>query len=350
MTLSAIPKAYPQRIDALELARNNQVPDSRLANQMGNALNFINAYCRKQVLAANQANYTGTAGASGDNIWRGYFHSGHAARALRFIYILAPGSGSALSPVKDPYVTLSVKKVGSAAVTVNDHWGASLAATDRSPNKVMLHEQIFAIDADSDYELLVSATAGGTPVSIVAFEIGHDQLDNTVNYMLAPSYGYSEIYDANRQRLSQGSSEIWKRNASHLVAATRGQSTAVNFTGGTWTNFIDGTTAVAATSSGYMLGNGLLTPYMRQTQTAPKYGMAVYGSVSGGAGTGEARFQTDGGATLATVTGINGTPGWFTATGTMGATPTAFGKCDPQCRMSGAGTVSIEAISLYLLD
>jgi hypothetical protein len=120
-------------------------------------------------------------------------------------------------------------------------------------------------------------------------------------------------------------------------------------TGATWTNVLDATTAVTSTSAGYLLGAGLLTPYLRQSATKINVVLAAYGSVSGGGGSGEVRFQTDNATTFASVTGITAA-GWYTLAQTTGDTPAAFTKADLQHRMNGAGTLSLEAVSLFLYD
>lgn len=348
--MSAIPTSFPQRVDSLELARNAQVPDSRFVNQLCNAQNFVNAYSRKQAFAGwNSFDGTGT---TGPVIMRGYFHSGHAVQSACWEYLMAlagtPSGGA--GPSNDPYITIAMDKAsGGAAVSYDLHWGANTQSVADSLTNMLRDRRYFSLVADTDYVWSVTSNAGARMPALAIWEVGKTSIDNTVNWFIGPSHGYSDIYDANRQRISQGLSELWKRNGAHLMNWSRGGRTSATVTGATWTNVIDATTAVATTSVGYVLGSGLLTPYLRQSGTAVNVVLAAYGSVAGGGGTGEVRLQTDNATTFATVTGINGTPGWFTlAQGTVATG--SFGKADLQFRMNGAGTLSLEAVSCFLYD
>jgi hypothetical protein len=353
--VSGVPPTFPFRLDALELGRNNQIPDARFINPVGNAQNHVNTYRRKQVFV-EIGSASGTGGAT---IMRGYFHSGHAVSSLCFSYAL----GSPAHSGTDPRIAINLQPAaGGATLTSTIHSPANSGGVAMTnPSDLNYGERYFSLTADTDYTWWITATDLPFLASLEVNEIGSGVIDPTVPYFLAPSGGYSSIYDANRQRLHEGLSKLWKHNGATLMTWSRAGSTSATISGTTWTNVLDATTAVASTSAGYVLGSNLLAPYCRQSDFVSGYlpmaTMAVYGSVSAGAGTGEVRLMSDaavGSPTLCTVTGITTTAGWFVSNQRLGATnfgPNAFTKADLQFRMSGgANTLSLEAVALYLYE
>ena len=222
------------------------------------------------------------------------------------------------------------------------------------PDEIQWSTRAFAITPNTTYEVAAYVDNEARILSMCAVTTGIEDVNDGTDFYVYPSSTYGQIDDASREKLTSGLSKIWKRNGAHLLNWSC-NGTAKTITGGTWTNVLDATTAVASTSAGYILGGGLLTPYSRRVQPL-KATLCVYGQVTGGAGTGEVRLYSDSGSgtpTFATVTGIGGTLQWYTLNQTIpsgGDGLSAFSKVDLQHRMNGAGTLSLYAVSLYLYE
>lgn len=342
---SPIAKEYGARIDAFRWAKNGQMPDIRLLNLLCHAQNRVLAYRRKTVFNVWDASYSG----SGTTQHRFRFHTGEGVQG----FVIEYGIGFASHPSSAPYVTFNVNPAGASGSSVSVYYGQSQNG-GISPSSIQWGKRAWIVDPNSAYEVSIVSSGQASIWSVCAYELGYDFVNDEVTGYLDTNSAYGQIDDATRQNLLTYMSDTWKHNGSHLLNWTD-NGTAATVTGGTWTNVLDATTAVASTSAGYVLGPDILPPYERRVAPT-KAVLCAYGSVSGGAGTGEVRLYTDyGGAspTLCSVTGINGTPGWFTLEQTLGLGNFGvdeFTKADLQFRMNGAGTLSLNAVSLYLYE
>jgi hypothetical protein len=345
----------PFRIDPMELARNGQVPDARFITQVSNAQNNINTYRRKEVfreILSATANI-------GQTMLRGYFHSGHAAVSLCFSYAL----GAIAHSGNDPQITINLQPAGGGTTlseTIHSIQN-NTAVAYLAPSDMSYGRRFFSLSSDTDYIWWITGTDLPHLQCLDVFELGQAVIDGAVNYFVDPSGSYAPIYDATRQRLHQGLSQLWKHNGAHILNWSQAGTTSKTISGTTWTNVIDATTAVASTSAGYAIGNGLLQPYGRRSEIMlnilPKATFAVYVTITGGAGTGEVRLMTDaavGSPTLISITGINAAGWWVFSSQRLGASnfgPNDFSKADLQFRMSGGvNTLSLEAACLFLYE
>lgn len=351
MTIPVSKDCVP-RIDAFQWARNGAVPDARFFNLVSAGMNHVLAYRRKTVFQIWDRTWvnTGLPGPTAITQHRFRFHSGYAAQQLRMHYALGRDDAADDAPL----VTLSISVAGSGVYsTIPIHYGQTSAGDGSdAPDVLLWGDRGWSISPNTTYEVSVTVEEGRV-VGLLAYERGIDAPDGS-DFFSNGTSSYGVINDGNRQRFTLGLSSMWKRNGAHLYNWSC-NGTAKTITGATWTNPIDATTAVASTSAGVILGDSLLEPYGRRVQ-ATYATMCVYGQVTGGAGTGEVRLESDyGGAspTLCAVTGIGTTLQWYATNQILGAgnfAPDEYSKVDLQHRMNGAGTMNLYAVSLYLYE
>lgn len=342
-------KELPFPVDTFAYAQNGMVPDVRFYNRIANAQNHILAFRTKHVFA----DWDNTHSGSGTTkvLHRFRFHAGYGAQFL----MLQSAMGYGGHPTTTAYATFSISVAGSGSyATQTVKYGQAQNGATDAPDEIQWSKCAFALTPNTTYEVFASVDNEARLVSLAAWTTGIATPNTSTNYYVYPSSTYGQIDDASRQRFTQGLSEIWKRNGAHLLNWSCG-GTPKTTTGATWTNPTDATTAVAATSAGYILGSSLLTPYTRRVQPL-KAVLAVYARVTGGAGTGEVRLYSDSGSgapTFAAITGIGATAQWYSLEQTVpsgGDALSAFSKVDLQHRMNGAGTMNLHAVSLYLYE
>jgi len=342
------PSELPFRIDAFCYARNGAVPDVRLLNRVAGAMNNVLAY-RTKCVFNGQAVPTIGSGAN-KTLYRFRFHAGYGAQIV-FFHV---GVGLGAHPTSSAFVTLTLDVAGAGTPSsVPVYYGNTQNGGVDAPDEIQWSTRAFLISPNATYEASAYVDNEARIIALAAWTAGIEDVDEANEFYVGGSSTYGQIDDATRQKLTEGQSKMWKRNGAHLLNWCTG--TAKTITGATWTNVLDGTTAVASTSAGYILGAGLLTPYSRRVQPL-KATFCVYGQVTGGAGTGEVRLYSDSGSgapTFATVTGVGATLQWYTLNQTIpsgGDGLSAFSKVDLQHRMNGAGTLNLYAVSLYLYE
>lgn len=344
------PKELPFRVDAFCYARNGAVPDTRLLNRVAGAQNNILAFRKKGVFNVWDQSFSGSGVTKTQHRFR--FHAGYGEQAL----VIHVGLGKGGHPSSSAKATLSIDVAGvGAPSTVPIYYGNNQAGATDAPDEIQWTTKAFTLTPNTTYEVSAYVDNEARILSMCAYTTGIEDVDDGNDFYVASSSTYGQIDDATRQKLTEGLSKIWKRNGAHLLNWSCCTGTPQTIAGGTWTNVLDGTTAVASTSAGYILGSGLLTPYSRRVQPL-KATLCAYGQVTGGAGTGEVRLFSDSGSgapTFASVTGIGATLQWYALNQTIpvgGDALTAFSKVDLQHRMNGAGTLNLYAVSLYLYE
>jgi hypothetical protein len=346
-------RVYPGLIHHRRFARNGMVPDCKLAKQLVRGLNHISAYRRKTFLSfSDWANpFAGAAGSTVMHRFR--FHSGYAATHVAFELMIASIQADGLGA--NPTVQIDVTEAGGATTTVTRNTGFNEdgSSSTFSPNNVVNWTTKVPIDADTTYEVTVTATDYARIVSIGSHEVASNLIDEDVLFYIEDSPTlFFPIYDDMHLLLLGGLSDMWKRGGSQLFTWSGNNGAASpSFSGNTFTNIFDSTTAVAASSAGIYLGadNQTLEPHCRVSEpTEMHVVLAVHATVSSTVGgTGEIRFQ-DGTGTHLSFTGINAGGTWQ-ATTTSFSDVSAFQRLDIQARTSTAANTSMElnAISLY---
>jgi len=341
-----LPKIIPRPVEHMRLARNGLVPDAQFVYSATAAQNHVQAYRKKMVFASTGIIGTGTKAGSATTttLHRFRFHAGYGTTNLVCSYVLGIGAAGGT----DPKIVITATAAGGAALpSVEAHYGLNTLTITDAPNNVGTGKLRIAVSANTTYEVAVVAYDYVRLISLGCWEEGATTVDTSVNYYVEPGGALTPIYDANRQRMAQGLSEIWKRNGLHVMNWSPGTGTAKTRSSATWANVSDATTAVASTSAGYMLGGNLFTPMTRRIIGTCRCVLAVYGSTSAGTA-GQVRFQGDGGSTVLSVTNVGTTPQWYATEQDFAVGLGTFTKADLQFRGDGANTLSLYAVSLYL--
>ncbi len=279
---------------------------------------------------------------------RAFVHTGYGATNL--VFHIGMGLVSAPGVTATPRVDVTCTISGGAATTESVFYGINSGGvvTD-APDEIAYHVVKVAVSPATNYEVLVQAFSYARVLSISCYEEASNEIDTAVDYFANPHAAVGgPIVDITRQEILQGLSQLWRRNGPMLMCWP-GETTDPTNATTTWTNVIDSTTAVAASSAGWFIaGDGDETGEMLcRLSDAKAFDavLAVYSSMSGAA-TGEVRFQ-DAGGTICSVTGLGAAAGWRTQAVTIAGTD-ALGKCDLQFRTSNvASTITIHAVSLF---
>jgi hypothetical protein len=345
-------RQFPRLVHANRFAANGNIPDAQFLGELVFGQNHIMAHRRKVVFRVPARMDSVRVGSAGTiNLWRFRFHAGYGATKLQFLIAFGVDVNSASG---DPRIDIDVTEAGGATTTRTVRAGAVIDATKgvtTTPSLIQWSRISADITANTTYEVLVKTIDYCRPLGMTVIESANTSLSTDYFHELEPGVD-QPIYDSTRQRTLQGLSQIWRRNGSQLLnwsfPDTTSSSSAPTFASTTWTNVIDATTAVAASSAGFYLGdsNFRLNQWCRLSDaTTLDVVLAVHASMSAGS-TGEVRLQ-DSGVTRCSITGITTTPQWHTTSTTIANCDT-LGKVDLQARTSNAAnTLTLNAVSLY---
>jgi len=340
---------YPKMIHPFRWARNGQIPDAYFLRQLVTAQNHALAYRRKTFFRWGDFEQRFTGISASTVIWRVRCHTGLAATKIG---IIAGMGRSDKGSAGDPIFTFRASKVAGGSDSVQIHAGASLVAPTDVPSEIIWRDATVDVDPDADYELDLTTEDYARPLSVLLYEIANPEVDEATNYYVEAAPTIEQpVYDATHLRILQGMSEMWRRNGRHLLSwGGSGTGTNPTFNSTTWTNVIDGSTSVSASTPGYYFHSDEEgeAKHIRVSDTSAStvnVVLAVHCSVTGSA-TGEVRLQSTGG-TAASITGMGTASAWYTTTTTI-TTDNLLDKLDLQCRTSnGANTVTLNAVSLY---
>jgi hypothetical protein len=342
-------RVYPGLVHHRRWARNGMIPDAKFAKALVRGLNHISAYRRKTFLMAGDWDnaISGTGGSTVMHRFR--CHTGYAATHIAFELIIANTQADGFGD--EPQIQIDVTEVGGATTTVTRDVGFNddAGSTAFAPNNLGTWDVHVPVDADTSYEVTVTAIDHARLVSIGAREIASNIIDESVLFYIEDSPTlFFPIYDRMRLLLAGGLSDMWKRNGSHLLSWTTNGAASPTFASTTWTNVIDGATSVAASTAGYYLGADAYTLDQHCRIASPgvmHVVLAAHGSCAGGS-TGEVRLQDSTGTHLS-LTGIGAASQWY-ATTPIFADASAFQKLDLQARVAAGGsTLTLNAVSLY---
>lgn len=349
------PKRYQPNLEPMRWHRNGMIPNAGFiggSNGVIGRQNHILSYRKKVFMNMGDMDNPITGGAATTVFARAYCHTGHGTTHIGFVVGMALDIRIAGA---DPRITIEVKISGGASTTETIRYGlnSEAAASDAGPNSISWFRPKIAVTADTRYEILVSAVDYARPVSVMAYEIGATEVDSATNYFHEHQVGVGyPIYDSLRSAGLIGLSQMWRHNGSHLLTYPGARNgTSPTYASTTWTNVLDGSTAVSAATPGYYLGgdaNTYLTQHVRQSDSSTQVldvVLAVHGSMSAGA-TGEVRLE-DSTGTRCSITGITTTAQWHVATTTISAVDT-MAKVDLQARTSNvANTLTVNAVCLF---
>jgi hypothetical protein len=319
--------------------RNGMYPSTQFYAQAVTRENHLLALRKKEVYS--WSGRIGSAAIDGGT-HRFHCHTGYGTTRLVAYAIIGPPEATG----DEPYVTITVTiPAGATSTFAPDMHGpgpGSTAAGD-APDNWTYHRSEVTVTANQTYEGLVTAADHCRIMSLTIYEEADGDVDDTINYYneFTPQVG-AKIYDAYRQRLLQGMSNMWGRNGGLAIHWSLEGGTSRTRTSATAINLIDDTETgtPTANSAGWKLDLGSRTTVSRIVVPCR---LAVYGSMASGSGT--VRLIDTGGATLGSITINSATPQWWTASANLVASTAKFYA--PQYAGDGTNLLSISALSIY---
>lgn len=317
--------------------RNGLYPNGSTWSWIIRAQNHAMAYRHREVYrrAWELGVVDGFAGTT--SVGRFRFRTGFGVTRLTYVLLMGLDTHNAAT---NPRIEIDTKISGGATTTSTFYFGLERTGTNDGPSQQYLTTTDVTVTASTVYEVLIKAIDYARPLAIVAYEQATPTVTESTNhYNLHHPLAGSPIYDANRQRMALGLSEMWRTMGGitwhwHLqdgAARTRSSATHINI--------LDNTTTGTPATSAYGF---YLDPQYHNTLSATTvpFELAAYGSI--GAGSGTVRLIDSAGNTYGPVT-INGAAGWYTATINLPASSTFY---TAQYAGDGVNTVSVNAISL----
>jgi hypothetical protein len=330
-----VPSLIHHRRDAC----NGHAPAAQFYQRIVESINHQTAYGDREVFSRSWwlRSVTGVSGTQSTARFR--FRSKHGANRLTFVVLMGLAGTSGVNPRCEIDVTVS----GGATTTLTAiHYGVTAVAATDAPSEWFWTDRQATIAGATTYEVLIKSIDYGRVLSILAYEESDLTVSEATDYhsALAAASGVP-IYDAIRERLLPGLSNMYRHNAGTLIHWAREDGTARTRTSATLINLIDNTTTGSAvtTAPGFYVN----ATYRNTTsRTTVPFELAVYASI--GAGSGTVRLTDTSGTDLITVT-INGAAGWYTATGSLPNTDAFYAL-----RFNGDGANAVSVYSASLIE
>ena len=337
-----IPTTLPRFVSPGLLARNTTSPQATSWQEISNRLCHTLRWRRKQLFAWNgTAAWLGKGGASRSR-WRFRARTGTLAARIsaRVHMALVDGTGT------DPYVEIVGTPVGGGTtVTLTIHaGGASTVAVDVTTEGSFAYVSADC-DEEKEYTFVVTEYGSARLVSACVFE--ESKLPQTDNgYPQSRWSAGSPILDAYRQQQLALATTAYRLNSAHLFSWAVNQYTVPKTTASvTVKNIIDNSTTYGADTPGAYVNLEYCNTVGRTTVPVE---LAVYASVTGGAGSGEFSIRDSAGSAPAglSTTSIT-TEGWYKLTGNLPATEAKYNFVFSR---TGIGTLNVWGVTLAMYD
>lgn len=341
--MSILSLQIPATLQAREHARNICYPDARFYQELAGANNHALAYRKKCVFTRSHDLFTLD---SGGATWRWHCHTGYGTSKLALCGVLgSPYNSTGVgSPIpNDPFVTISVTKVGGATTDTEWHYAGTNATPTDAPSEWGTFYTEISVDPNSDYTGAVTSTNYGRVITLTVHEIGLRTVSGAVDfYTEHEAVAGAPILDANIQKSIEGPSKMLLKNGALQVNWGLYNGAARTRSNATLANLVDGSTTgtPTATTPGYRL---VTTGRNTRSATTVPIRMAVYASIAAGSGT--VKLRDTSAADAVTVTVNNATPQWFTNTGALSVGTGQ--KYDLMWNGDGANTCTVYAVSFY---
>lgn len=325
-------------------ARNAMYPSAYLWRRLIDAENHLTAYGTMREVYSYQweLGIANVSGAGTVTLGRFRFRTNRSATSIKVLMLmgLAHNSGGAGAEIAAARMEFDATISGGATSTETFYYGQGNdgLAVD-GPDDMSLLTKTITVTPSTIYECAVKSVGYARPIACCVWEqtsLNHSEsvlYYNTQN----PIAGYP-IYDADRQLIVQGLSNMYRQGAASVNWHLNNGGTRTR-SSGTPINIFDNSTTTAPATSDYGF---YLNPQYRNTasRTTVPFELAAYGSI--GAGAGSVRLMDSGGITYGPLT-INGAAGWYTTTLSL---PTASTFFAVQYYSDGVNTVTVNAVSL----
>lgn len=334
---------YPATLHYLSNAANGMTPNSWLWRQLVAAENHATAFRRRQVYGKSLELGTDVTGATAlAGRWR--FRTSYGVDRVSIVMLMgltsaAAGAGS----TADPITSVTFTPSGGAALTpATFNYGVSTATINDAPDEHLVMTADIDVVENTAYECSMTNAGAARPMAIMVYEQGTTTIDEAVSYFNTHSpVGGSPIYDADRERLLVGLSNLWLKGGGMNAHWSLFDGTARTRVSATAANAIDGTTTgtPTATHQGFYLDPRY---HRSQSRTTVAMEWGVYASMS--AGTGVCRLIDTAGNTYGSINVNSAVAQWWTATFSIPEAAEIF--LVPQLAGNGAGTISLFAASI----
>jgi hypothetical protein len=340
----------PRLIQPRRWHTNGRPPDVRYLRELIRAQNHVVAYRRKTFFSWGDLESPHTASASELKLFRFRCHTGHGATHLGFLLGLGRTDlGNAATAT--PYANLGVTPAGGSVTNTRVYGGQVVGTVTDAPSTILWRQVQVPVAGATTYEVVVSAVDRARVLACCAYEIASPEVDPSVDWYVAEQPGVeAPVFDAARERILRGMSELWRRNGTHLYSWP-GAGTGTNPTfGASWANVIDDGTggANSATPGVYLLGDSTydMAQHCRRSDGATiDVVLAAHGAVAAGSD-GEVRIvDSSTGTAVATLGSIGTTTQWYSTTATISNADLGR-KYDLEAR-SAASTLTLNGVSVY---
>jgi hypothetical protein len=328
--------ATPPLIHWKRDCRNGHTPAAQFYQRAVESMNHLTAYGGREVFhrawEPTTVGWTGTT-----NLARFRFRSKYGASRLTFVVIM---STAASVSAANPRCEIAVTIAGGATTTLDPiYYGLDDVGTlGDVPSEWYVAERTATIASATTYEVLVSVIDYANILGITAYEQSDTTIVESTNYYsgLVPAAGVP-IYDAHRERLLAGLSNMYRQNAGTLWhwglydGGNRSDGLLVK------NNLVDDTSSGTPTPTqpGVYLNNA----YRRTaSRTTVPYEFAVY---AGGSGT--VYLVDSGGTDRASIVFGGGGAAWSTTTASLPAADTFYAV---QYHGTGVAQIDVGAVSL----
>ncbi len=339
--MSLISRAFSRLAYRRGNMRNGLYPNAATWQTVINAQNHSMAYRHREVYR-RAWELDGTIGVTGTStVGRFRFRTGFGVTTLTYVVMIGldtttggPSGGLATNPYLEIDTTIS----GGATTTSQIYYGLQSVTPVDAPNNIYLTTGDVAVTASTVYEVAIKTVDYARPLAIVAYEQATQTVaESTNHYNLHQPAAASPIYDANRQRMALGLSEMWKTGGGATWHWHLASGAARTRTSATYINILDNaTTGTPATSDyGFYLD---LTSHNTLSATTVPCELAIYGEDGA-----SVRLIDSAGNTYGPATAAGASPAWTAATINL---PTASTFYTAQYAGDGAVSGSTYAISL----
>lgn len=340
----------PRLIQPRRWHTNGRPPDVRYLREVIRAQNHVVAYRRKTFFRWGDLEAPHAASASELKLFRFRCHTGHGATHIAFLLGLGRTALDNYATAT-PYANVGVTPVGGSATNVRVYGGQTNGTVTDAPSTILWRQVQVPVAGATTHEVIISVVDNARVLSACAYEIASREVDPSVNWYVAEQPGVeAPVFDATRERILRGMSELWRRNGTHLYTWP-GAGTGTNPTfSASWTNVVDDGTggANSATPGVYLLGDStydMATHCRRSDGATIDIVLAAHGSVAAGSD-GEVRIvDSSTGAAVATLGSLGTSSQWYSTTATISNADLGR-KYDIEAR-SAASTLTLNGVSVY---
>lgn len=331
---------FPRRLNFMrQNIRNGTYPSVATWANLVATENHLTAYRHREIYRRTWRLGT-VAGAAGTNtIARWRHRTGYGVTKLAHVVLM--GLDTSGGTAADPYVEIDTTISGGATTTSQFSYGLSSAAGTDGPDELGALRKVVDVTAATTYEFALRTIDYARPLSVMVYELADTTVTESTNYYNTQSVqAGAPIYDADRERLLVGLSNMYRQNGGICWHWGLQDGAARTRTSATYINAIDNT-ETATPTAGASYGTYLNPQYHNtESRSVVPFELAAYGDSAGGAGV--VRLISSGGSTYGPVT-INGAAGWYTASINL---PNSEAFYAIQYAGDGANTLSLRFVSL----